>query len=111
MKVVFIVWIVFIHLEHKANLNQIRKCENKDLSGVVIPFKENVILELNQYLQSAEVSSIIYADLEPLIKKVDGCENNPEKPSPTEVAGHIPSGYSLSSIWIFDGVENKHNVY
>ena len=70
-----------------------------------------MIVELNQYLQSAEVSSIIYADLEPLIKKVDGSENNPEKPSPTEVAGHIPGGYSLSSIWIFDGVENKHKVF
>ena len=70
-----------------------------------------MIVELNQYLQSAEVSSIIYADLEPLIKKVDGSENNPEKPSPTEVAEHIPGGYSLSSIWIFDGVENKHKVF
>ena len=44
-----------------------------------MPSEENAILEFNQYLKSAKVPSIIYADLEPLIKQVDGCENNPEK--------------------------------
>ena len=28
---------------------------------------------------------IIYADLDSLIKKLDGCANNPEKPSKTNI--------------------------
>ena len=67
---VFIVWIV-VNESHK------NVCENKDFVGM--PSEENAILEFNQYLKSAKVPSIIYADLEPLIKQVDGCENNPEK--------------------------------
>ena len=38
---------------------------------------------------------IIYVDLETLIKKIDGCINNPEKSSATKMCEHIPSGYSL----------------
>ena len=26
----------------------------------------------------------------------------------TEVGEHIPCGYSMSTIWTFDGIENKH---
>ena len=55
--------------------------------------------------------SIIYADLESLIKKVDGCKNNPVESSATKIAAHIPCGYSMSTIWTFDGLENKHDLY
>ena len=63
-----------------------------------MPFEENMIVEFNQYLISAKVPSIIYADLEYLIKKIDRCENNPEKSSTTKVGKHIPCGYSVSRI-------------
>ena len=33
---------------------------------------------------------IIYADIESLIKKTDGCANNPEKSSTTKITEHIP---------------------
>ena len=33
---------------------------------------------------------IIYAVIEYLIKKVDGCANNPENSSATKIGGHIP---------------------
>ena len=36
---------------------------------------------------------IIYADLECLIEKIDGCKNNPENSSTTKVSEHIPSGF------------------
>ena len=81
-----------------------------DLCSVVMPSEKNIILELNQYLQSAKVSPMIYAGLESLIKIVDECENNPEKSSSTKVAEHIPCGHSLFSIGTFDGVENEHDV-
>ena len=45
------------------------------------------------------MSCIIYADIEYLIRKIDGCTNNPENSSTTKVDEYIPCGYSMSSIW------------
>ena len=39
--------------------------------------------------------SIIYADFESFIKKVDNCKNNPEKSSTTKIDD------SMSTIWAF----------
>ena len=46
-----------------------------------------------------------------MIKKIDGCENNPEKSSTTKLSENIPYRYSMSVIWIFDNIENKHSLY
>ena len=46
-----------------------------------------------------------------MIKKIDGCENNPEKSSTTKLTENIPYRYSMSVIWIFDNIENKHSLY
>ena len=53
----------------------------------------------------------IYADMETLMRKADRCTNNPEDTSATKVGEHIPSGYSISAIWAFDHIENKHTLY
>ena len=42
--------------------------------------KKNV-LEFNQYMKADKMPRIIYADIELLIRKIDGCANNPEKSS------------------------------
>ena len=55
--------------------------------------------------------SIIYADIESLIKKIEGCANNPEKSSTAKLGEHIPCGYSMSTISAFDHIENKHTLY
>ena len=47
-------------------------------------FKDTEILEFNQYWKSDETPSITYADLESLIKKIDGCKNNAKKLSRTK---------------------------
>ena len=60
-------------------------CENKDLWGVVMPSEDNKVLGFNQYQTSDKMPSIIYADVESLIKKVDGCKNNPEKLSTRKI--------------------------
>ena len=39
---------------------------------------------------------IIYADIESLIKRIDGCANNPEKSSTTKIGECILCGYSMS---------------
>ena len=54
---------------------------------------------------------IIYADIESLIRKIDGCANNPKHCSTAKIGEHIPCGYSVSTIWAFDDIENKHTLY
>ena len=43
-----------------------------------MPSEDTKVLEFNQYQKSDQVPLIIYADLEGLIEKIDGCKNNPE---------------------------------
>ena len=38
-------------------------------------------------------------------------KNNFEKSWKAKVCEHIPWGYLMSTIWTFDGIENKHDVY
>ena len=57
------------------------------------------------------MSYIIYADLESLIKEMNGCKNYSENSSTTKIDKHSHYGYSVSTIWAFDGTENKYNVY
>ena len=52
--------------------------------------EDNKILEFNQYQKSIKVPFIIYADLECLTEKSDGCKNNPENSSTTKVGEHNP---------------------
>ena len=58
-----------------------------------------------------KASSIIYADIESLIKRIDGWKNNFEKSSTPKVCEHIPLGNSMFTIWTFDGIENKLDEY
>ena len=51
--------------------------------------ENNFLLQFNQDTIFAKVLSTIYADLESLIKKGDGCEYNPDKLSTTKVSEHI----------------------
>ena len=68
---------------------------NIDFCGIVISFQKHNTLQVNQYMKSDKTSYNIYADIESLIKKIDGCANNLEKSSTTKIGGHIPCGYSI----------------
>ena len=50
--------------------------------------------------------SIIYADLEPLGKRINRCKHNSEKSSIINVGEHIHFGYSMS----FNGTKDKYKV-
>ena len=63
-----------------------------------MPSEKDNILEFNQYMKSDKMPYIIYADIESLIRKINGCSNNPENSSATKIAEHIPCGYSISTI-------------
>ena len=70
------------------------------------------ILEFNQYQKSDNSTLfIIYADLECMIEKIDGCKNNPDNSFTSKVSEHIPSGFSMSTISSFRSIENKHDMY
>ena len=67
--------------------------------------------KVNQYTKSDKMVYIIYADIESLMKKTDGCANKPENFSTTILGEHNPCRYSLSIIWAFDHIGNKHTLY
>ena len=74
-------------------------------------FEDTKILEFNQYQKSDKLPLAIYADLECVIEKIEGCKNNPENSSTTKVCKRIPSRFSMSTISTFRSIENKHDVY
>ena len=91
--------IVFIPFEQKNKLESHKKVrENKDFCNVTMPFEDTKISEFNRYQKSDKAPFIIYADLECIIEKIDGRENNPKNSSTTKVSEHIPSGFSMSTI-------------
>ena len=49
-----------------------------------MPSEKDNILEFNQYMKSDKMPYNIYADIESLIKKIDGWVNNPENSSTTK---------------------------
>ena len=63
-------------------------CENKDFCVIVVLSKDTKVLQFNWYRKSDKTSPIIYADL----------------------VEQIPCGYSMSTMWTFDGIENEHGV-
>ena len=63
------------------------------------------ILEFNQYIKSDKMPYIIYSDIEPLIKKIHGCTNNPKNSLTLKVREHILCGYSMPTKWDFDSIK------
>ena len=87
-----------LHSFRAKNRLELRKkiYENKDFCNIIILSVDIKILEFNQYQKSDKAPFIIYADLQCIIQKVDGCKNNLENSSATKVSEHIRSGFSLS---------------
>ena len=86
-------------------------CENHDYCYLEMPEEDNKILKYNQRDKSMKISFIIYADLEPLLEKMNTCHNNSEKSSTTKINKHTPSGYSLFTHCSFDTTKNKFDYY
>ena len=85
--------------------------KNKDFCGIVMSSEEDNTLEFNQYMKSDKMPYIIYAGIEFLIRKIGGYANSPENSSTAKIGEHIPYGYSMSTIWAFNNIENKHTLY
>ena len=85
-----------------------KACEEKDFCSIVM--QGTKILEFNQYRKSDNTPFVIYADLEYLIEKIDGCKNNPENSSTTKVSSRIPQSFSMLTMSSFKSIENNHDV-
>ena len=79
-----------------------RVCDNKDFCNVIMPSEKTLKYYNLFYMKNLiKYHFVIYADLECIIEKIDGCKNNPKNPFTTTVSKHIPSGfYSFYSIFI-----------
>ena len=88
-----------------------RVCKNHDFCDIVITDEDNRILKYKPGKKSLKVPFIIYADLECLLKKINTCQNNPEKSYTEKKAKHKPSGYSLFMCWSFDKSKNERKYY
>ena len=62
-------------------------------------------------MKSHKMPYIVHADIESLIKKIDGCTNNPEKFLTTKLGENIRCGYSMSIICLFYLVRKKHALF
>ena len=76
-----------------------------------MPSEDIKVLEFNQYQKFDKVPFIIFADLESILQKTDGCKNNSENSSTTKVSSPILSGFSMSTMSSLKSTENKHDVY
>ena len=76
-----------------------------------MPFDDTKILKFNQYQKSDKAPFIICADFKCMIEKIDEYKNNPENSSKTNVSEHIPSCFSMSIMFPFTNIENKHDAY
>ena len=91
--------------------NELKKhynvCKNYNYCYVEMPEEDNKILKYNHGEKSMKFSFIIYADLEPLLEKMNTYHNNPKKPSANKINKHTPSGYPLFTHCLFDTTKNK----
>ena len=62
-----------------------------------MPSEKDRISEFNQFMKLDKLSCIICADIEALIRRIDGCANNPENSSTTKIGEHIPGRYLMST--------------
>ena len=75
--------------------------------------EKNNTLILNQYAKSIHEDKMLYityTDIKSLSKKLHGGASNPENVSKKEARKHILCGYSMSNIYTFDHIENKHTL-
>ena len=90
--------------------SQKRLYENKDFCNIIMPSEDTKILEFNQYQKFDKAPFVIYADLDCLIEKIDGCKDNPENSSTAKVSENIPLRFSMLIISSCRSIENKHDV-
>ena len=96
--------------KNKPELHKIA-CKNKDFCSIIMSSGDTKILKYDTYQKSDKAPFIIYADLECIIEKIQGCKNNPKNSFTAKVSKNIPSGFSMPTVSSFKRRENKHDIY
>ena len=78
-------------------------CKNKDFCGIALPSQKDNISKFSQYMKSDKTPCIIYSE--------SMTNKQTSKILNKKISEHIPRGYSTSTIWVFDNIENKHSLY
>ena len=73
--------------------------------------EDNKTLKYVSGEKSLKVPFVFYADLECLLKKINTCQNNPDKSYTEKKATHRPSSYSLTTCCSFDKSLNYQKYY
>ena len=81
-------------------------CEDKDYCYIEMP-KKSESSKYQSGIKSMKSPFIIVADIEPLLKKMDTCSNDPDKSATNKINKHEMSGYSLFTSCSFN---EKNNV-
>ena len=97
-------------IKNKPELQK-KVCKSKDFCNFVMLSEDTKILKFNQYKESDKVPFNIYADLECLTEKIDGCKDNPINSCTTKLGEHISSAFLMSTISSFKITENNRNVF
>ena len=58
-------------------------------AGIIMPSQKNNILQITLYMKSDKIPYIIYADVEYLDRKIDGCANKIKKINIVSIVGKI----------------------
>ena len=88
-----------------------RICKDHDFCDIKMPDEDNKILKYISGEKSLRAPFTIYADLECLLRKINTCQNNPDKSYIEKKATHRPSGYSLVTCCSFDKSKTECNYY
>ena len=88
-----------------------RICKDHHFCDIKMPDEDNKILKYISGEKSLRVPFIIYADFKCLLRKINTCQNNPDKSYTEKKATHRPSGYSLVTCCSFDKSKNECNYY
>ena len=84
--------------------------KNKGFCGIVMPSEKSNILEFNQCMNSDKMPYIIYAEIDSLIKKIDGCANNLENLQQQKLGSLLLVDIQYQPYGFFDNIENKHTL-
>ena len=85
-------------------------CENHEYCKLEMAKKGSVLKNISGE-KSIMTPFVIYADLESILEKISGCENDPQKSSTIKINKHTASGYSLFSHCLFDKTKNELDYY
>ena len=77
-------------------VNCLQSFVKEDFCSIIMPSEDTQISKLSQ--KSDKAPFVVYADLECLIEKINGCKNNPENAVTTNLSQRIPSVFSIIAI-------------